>query len=254
MEKFYVAHHGLQKGPWTLNEVSEKLLAKELDWNDYLYDQKQEDWVLLLEFPSLTQLFNKSFKNPIVETKKFKAVQDSEKDRAWYILKQNNNYGPFSKPEMVQMLQSKSLFEFDFIWRKDQDSWKRLAEVEEFSPEQIKKMYENSLAAKEDDALFYRRRHARANYQSSLIIHNGNKIFKAHSFEISAGGAGLQIENMNFELNSELYLHFRPSDQVPAFNAICKVVSKYGAKFGVQFLTISVAAKDSISKFTQNAA
>ncbi len=253
MEKFYVAHDGIQKGPWSLNEIAEKLSDKELDWNDYIYDQKLEDWVLLLEFPPLTKTFNRSFKNPIVEIKSAKAFVDAESDRAWYILKQNNNYGPFSKREMVQMLQSKTLFEYDFIWKKNQDSWKRLSDIPEFQPDQIKLIF-NSWAHDKDGELFFRRRHARANYQSSLIIHDRKKIFKAHSLEISAGGAGLTIENVDFKVNHELYLHFRSSDQVPAFNAICKVVSQSSAKYGVQFTQISAAAKDSIEKYIKKAA
>ena len=253
MEKFYVAHGGIQKGPWTLAEVSQKLSTKELEWNDYIYDHKAEDWLLLLEFSALTELFNKSFKNPIVEPKKTKAVADPEKDRAWYILKQNNNYGPFSKNEMVQMLQSKTLFEFDFVWKKDQESWKRLADIPEFSPAQIKSLY--AMWDKDQDGeLFFRRRHARANYNSSLVVHDRKKVFKAQSIEISAGGAGLSVSSVDFTIDQELYLHFRPSDQVPAFNAVCKIVSKSGDKYGVQFMNISALAKDSISKYTQKAA
>ena len=253
METYYVAHNGIQKGPWLLSEISQKLSAKELVWNDYIYDKKIEDWVLLLEFSALTETFNKSFKNPIVSTANTKVNVEPEKDRAWYILKQDNNYGPFSKNEMVQMLQSKTLFEFDFVWKKDQDSWKRLSDVSEFSPEQIKNLH-SSWNADQDGELFFRRRHARAHYKSSLIIHNRKKVFKAQSLEISAGGAGITISNENFSVDQELYLHFRSSDQVPAFNAVCKVVSKSGNKYGVQFLHISAFAKDSIIKYTAKAA
>ena len=253
MEKFYVAQNGIQKGPWSLNEISQKLLSKELEWNDYIYDQKLEDWVLILEFSALTELFNKSFKNPIAEVKTPTTSDDKEAHRAWYILKQNNNYGPFSKQEMVQMLQSKTLFEYDFIWKKNQDSWKRLSEIEEFSPQSIKAMYQ-VWSADKDGEIFYRRRHARADYQSSLIVHNRIKIYAAHSLEISAGGAGLKIEDAEFSLNNELFLHFRPSDQVPAFNAVCKIVMKSGIKYGVQFTHVSTAIKDVISKYTKKAA
>ncbi len=253
MEHFYVAHQGIQKGPWSLGEISQKLSTKELEWNDYIYDQKAEDWILLLEFSSLTDTFNKSFKNPIVENKKGKIAPDSVKDRSWYILKQNNNYGPFSKNEMVQMLQSKTLFEYDFVWKNDQDSWKRLSEIPEFSPTQIKELYA-AWRPEHDGELFFRRRHARANYASAIVIHDRKKVYKAQSLEISAGGAGISVSNVSFTMDQELYLHFRPSDQVPGFNAVCKVVSILGEKYGVQFLNISAAAKDSISKYAAKAA
>ncbi|MFZ3230501.1 MAG: GYF domain-containing protein [Pseudobdellovibrio sp.] len=254
MEKFYVAHNGVQKGPWSFAEVSAKLTNKEIAWNDYLYDQKTEDWILLLEYPLLTELFNKSFANPIIVDKKpLKESQDPVKDRAWYILKQNNNYGPFSQVEMIQMLQSKTLFEFDFVWKRGLESWKRLAEIPEFKPDQIREIFQ-SLPPDSSSEVFFRRRHARVEYVSSLVLHNRKKLFTAHSFEISAGGAGLVIEHADFAIDSEVYLHFSPSDQVPAFNAVCKVASKFGNKYGMQFLNITAQAKESISKLTKKAA
>ncbi len=253
MESYYVASNGIQKGPWLLAEISQKLAAKEISWNDYIYDSKMEDWVLLLEFSALTDTFNKSFKNPIISKPQTKVNPEPEKDRAWYILKQGNNYGPFSKNEMVQMLQSKTLFEFDFIWKNDQESWKRLSDVPDFSPAQIKNLYTNRDADK-DGELFFRRRHARAHFKSTLVIHNRKKVFKAQSLEISAGGAGITVANEEFAIDQELYLHFRSSDQVPAFNAVCKVVSKLGHSYGVQFLHISAIAKDSILRYTAKAA
>lgn len=253
MDKFYVAHDGLQKGPLSLEDVSTQLSKKDLAWHDYIYDQKSEDWVLLLEFPPLTDLFNKSFANPIIDTKKTKDVLDPVKDRAWYILKQNNNYGPFSQSEMIQMLQSKTLFEFDFIWKKGLESWKRLADVTDFSQDNIKELYQ-TFSQDPNSEMFFRRRHARADFQSSLIIHDRQRVFKAHSLEISAGGAGLVIENVNFNVDHELYLHFCPSEHVPAFNTQCRIVSRSGNKYGVQFSGITTTVKDSISKFTKKAA
>lgn len=251
MEKFYVAHDGIQKGPWSLEDVSTQLTKKELAWHDYIYDQKTEDWVLLLEFPPLTDLFNKSFANPIiVDTKKVKDILDPVKDRAWYILKQNNNYGPFSQSEMVQMLQSKTLFEYDFIWKKGLESWKRLADVPDYHPDHIKELYA-TYSKDPTSEMFFRRRHARAEFSSSIIVHDRKKVYKAHSFEISAGGAGLIIDNVSFKVDDELHLHFSPSESVPAFNTPCKIVSHSGNKFGVQFSGITTSVKDSITKFTK---
>jgi hypothetical protein len=254
MDKFYVANNGVQKGPWSIDDISSQLSKKEIGWNDYIFDQRCEDWIMLLEFPQLTEQFNKSFANPIVDTLKLnKENLDPVKDRAWYILKQNNNYGPFSQSEMVQMLQSKTLFEFDFIWKKGLEAWKRLSDVDDFKPEHIKELYQN-YSKDPNSEMFFRRRHARAEYASSLVIHNRKKLFKAHSFEISSGGAGLIIENVDFQIGHELYLHFSASEQVPAFNAICKIVSRNGNKYGVQFLTIANVIKESITKFTKKAA
>jgi hypothetical protein len=252
MEKYFVAHLGIQKGPWSIEEITLRLNQKNLLWNDYIYDEKNKDWILILESPLFTNLFNNSFKIPIKSTISQKMANDPVRDRSWYILKQENNYGPFSQLEMIQMLQSKTLFEFDFIWRHGLDSWKRLAEVLDYKPEKIKEIFENlkSTQTSTDKEIFFRRKHARAQYGSSLILHDRKKLFRAESFEISAGGAGFISNEIHFELDKQLYLHFKPSDQVPAFNAICKVVSHVGDKYGVKFLHVSAAAKEKITQFT----
>lgn len=252
MQKFFVAHEGKQTGPLSLDEVSVKLSTKNLVWNDYIYDEKNEDWILLLEFPPLTPLFNKSFKNPIL-AKPVTENQDPLRDRAWYILKQNNNYGPFSKAEMIQMLQSKTLFEFDFVWKQGLAAWKRLSDVTDFNPDEVRKVFEVTAGNESEGEIFYRRRHARSEYPCSLILHDRKRVFKGQSFEISQGGAGINVENVNFEIEQQLYLHFSPGGGVPAFNTICRVVSKSGSRYGLRFLHIAAEAKESISKYTNKA-
>lgn len=255
MEKYFVAHLGMQKGPFTIDEISLRLNQKQLLWNDYIYDEKTNDWILILESPLFTNVFNSSFKSPIKSNLSQTIHQDPVRDRSWYILKKENNYGPFSMLEMIQMLQSKTLFEFDFVWRHGLDSWKRLADVADFAPEKVKLVYEKTKesSASTDKEIFFRRKHARAKYGSSLLLHDQKKLFKGESFEISAGGAGFNAEGVDFEVDKQLYLHFKPSDQVPAFNAICKVVSHVGTKYGVRFVYVSPAIKEKITQFTAKA-
>jgi hypothetical protein len=179
------------------------------------------------------------------------------KDRLWYILKHEENYGPFTTLEMIQMLQSKTLHEFDFVWKQNQASWKRLADIEELGPDKIKFIYEQVHGDKSSSVgqkSFYRRRYSRAKYKCELLVHDNQSVYSAESLEISAGGACFKIDEVSFKLDAQVYLHFKPGRDVPAFNAVCKVVSVNGNKFGVAFVNISSAAKDSISKFTKKMA
>ena len=252
MKKYFVAKEGIQKGPWALDEISQNIQNKVLSWNDYIYDEKINVWLFLFEFPLLTDSFNRSFKNPVEKVKKLTNF-DSYKDRVWYILKVNENYGPFTSVEMIQMLQNKTLFEFDFIWCQGQQSWKRLADVDEFHEDKIKEIYEASLTGEGDHSEpFYRRKFPRAKYKCELLIHDRKKVFAAESIEIGEGGASFKIDNANFKTGGQIYLHFKPGSDVPAFNATCTVVSKSGNKYGVSFITVSSAVKNSIEKFTNS--
>lgn len=254
MHKYFVAKEGIQNGPWTLDEVVSRIQTQVLTWNDYIYDEKTNVWMFLFEFPPLTDIFNRSFKNPLQKTKLL-ADYDLFKDRIWYILKQNENYGPFTAVEMIQMLQSKTLFEYDFIWRQGQSAWQRLADIHDFKPHKVKEIFE-SLSVDEDkkSQTFFRRRYPRAVYQSEILIHDEKKLYNAESLEIGLGGAGFSLSGVEFPLESEVFLHFRPGDEVPAFNATCKIVSRNGYKYGVSFIQISNLAQESILVYTKKIA
>lgn len=259
MSSYYVAHEGQQQGPFSISEIELKLKTEKLNWHDYVYDEKLRDWVLLMEFSLLTNLFNQSFQNPIGEltsetsTAKSSKESDPLRKRIWYVLKQNNNYGPFSKSELIQMLQGKTLHEYDFIWNNDMPAWKRLADVEEFSMEQMLELYTQMQSATDasGNTLFYRRKHPRVKLTTQAMVHDQKKVYKSVSVEISAGGAGLIIEDADFKKDQQIYLHLKPAEGLPAFNAICKIVSHRGTKYGVQFVKISASAKNAISLLTE---
>jgi len=254
-QKFFVAKDGLQKGPWSLHEITQYLQKKDISWNDYIYDEKKNDWMFLFEFPELTDLFNKSFKNPL-PNKPVGAPTNYYEERCWYILKQNENYGPFCYLDLIQMLQSKTLFEHDFLWRTGRVAWKRLAEIEEFNSDRLKEVFKMLADNQEAESkVFFRRRHPRAKYKCELLVHDKSKVYTAHSIEISAGGACFKVDHVKFEVDDQVYLHFKPGGDVPPFNAVCKIVSRTNENlYGVSFVHVASSAKDSIMKYTKKAA
>ena len=255
VQKYFVAKDGVQKGPLTLQEITQQIQNKIISWNDYIYDDKKNDWIFLFEFPDLTDFFNRSFKTPLLQ-KPAPKTHNYYDERVWYILKQNENYGPFCYLDLIQMLQSKTLFEHDFLWRSGRMSWKRLSEIEEFSPERLKDVFKLITDNKEEDRkVFFRRRHPRVKYQCELLVHDKQRVYSANSIEISAGGASFKVENVSFAVDSQIYLHFKPGGDVPPFNAVCKVVSKTASGiYGVSFTHVASSTKDSITKFTKKAA
>lgn len=190
-------------------------------------------------------------------------VKDIKSLQEWYILKWDNKYGPFSYIEIVKMLQGKSVFEFDYIWKNGQENWKRIAEVSDFDSKNIVKLFEQ----KEDPTVkdsFFRRRHERTTFNGSIIIHDNDKVWKGEAIEISEGGAGIVMQNSLIKPGEKVFLHVKPGDNVPPFNAICEVVSKKFSKdingreapvkYGVKFLKIHSAHLDSIKEYIKKKA
>lgn len=267
---FYVSLNGGHVGPYSVEAVVQKIEAGEHVWTDYVYCEAKGDWVVIMEHPSFADKFQasptktapKQVEEHTVINAEAPKHDDRYKEKAWYILKEGNNYGPFSKLELVQMLQEKTMFEYDYVWHSKLNAWKRVAELEEYSPESIRAMKESGLS--EVAEVFFRRRHARASYGCSLIVHNNKTVFKGRSMEISSGGAGILIDNPNLQPGQNLFLHFQPGDGVPPFNAVCTVVSKQmvkdtksaldSVKYGVKFTSISQSVRESIRQFAQKAA
>lgn len=265
--KYFISMNGNSVGPFSVEEITSKVESKEIAWTDYLFDEKAGEWIMLLEHPEFSGKVLPAQPTGRTKTADFSLPVEGEgdelKEKAWFLLKEGNNYGPFSKLEVVQMLQSRQLFEYDFIWHDKYPAWRRIAECPDFQPQEIRNLKESGQADVAE--IFFRRRHARMKYGCSLIVHDNTKVFRGTSLEISAGGVGVVIDTANFEIGHTLFLHFKPGNGVPPFNALCQVVNKNtlrniphgpGApvKYGLKFTNISQEVRDSITTFTNQKA
>ncbi len=176
----------------------------------------------------------------------------------WFILKGDNRFGPFSHMEVVKLLQEKSIFEYDYAWNKEMKSWARIAELSMFHPDEIRRLRDTDLP--EVNEAFFRRRHARVNYGASVLVHDNQRVWKGQSVEISAGGAGVVLEGAQFVPGQRVFLHFKPGDGVPPFNAVCEIVNKKfkvendpdaPVQYGLRFIQISRSVQKELDEFTK---
>lgn len=265
---YFLSKNEKQIGPFTEEQILEKIKTKEVSWMDYIFDESKKDWILLMEHKKFNTYFTESIlkkakTDPVKDASEKKdqsQAKDSTEAKAWYVLKDNNNYGPFSLAEIIQMLQAKILFEFDYVWQTKFDGWKRVAEVADFSSENIQKLIKSGNPEVSD--YFFRRRNVRINYGCSLVVHDNKQIYKGRSIELSSGGAGIFVDTNHFIPGQNLFLHFQPGDGVPPFNAICTIVSKQfnqsvsssseEYRYGVKFTSISQSIKQKIQEFAES--
>lgn len=254
MSSYFVTHKGSQLGPYSLEQISSFLKNQKLDWSDYLFDELAQDWIRILEHKEFTQLFNSSFDHPVVTPKRIPShdLIDELKKRQWYVLKEGMNYGPFSKAELIQMLQGKTLLEHDYVWKQGLDSWRVFAEVEDFSVDKIKEIHHllKTPLADEFNATFFRRKHVRTQMKAKVIVHNQKNIFNAESLEISEGGVSLKMNPLvHFPIGQSLYLHFSPGPNIPKFNVIGEIVSFRDGVYGLKFVNLPGVVKSFISDY-----
>ena len=174
----------------------------------------------------------------------------------WFVQKGANRYGPFSYTGLVRALQEKSIFEFDMVWKNGMDNWIRIAEHPDFGPEQIRDLLAKTSG---ETGIFFRRQHPRTPMKNEVIVHDNRSVWMGRSFEGSAGGSGVVIENATLVPGQVVLVHFASGDGLPAFNALCEVVSKKfqgdvsdttaPLSYGVKFIKIDVQAEAKVLDF-----
>jgi hypothetical protein len=245
MAYFYTSRNGEQEGPLAIESIIEKIKATYFTSADFIYDDNAHEWVSLAVFPTTAEYFlNSENQN-----------EENEKN-SWFILKGEEKFGPFPFLDLVRMLQEKNLNEFDFVWNSKMSNWCRVADCEDFSADKMKALLAEQNT--KDNNVFFRRRFARAGYSSSLVVHNNLKIWKGECFQISAGGAGLILDNCDLKKGDEIYLHFKPGLKVPPFNSQCEVVALHELKaadgklrwqLGVRFLKVNYLIQKVINDY-----
>jgi hypothetical protein len=262
---YQVSRQGQALDPMSIDEIVRMVRSKELDLFDYIFDESKDDWVLLMEFPPLAGKL-KSSKPPRPQRTEVDDVTVTQVDvpaeaaesqasptgeTEWFILKGENQFGPFSYVDVIKMLQQKIVFPFDMIWNANLDSWKRLAEMSEFQQDSIRKLFAQS--GKKND-VFVTRQYPRKPFTGRVVVHDNLTIWKGESFEISKGGVGIQMSNSLVAPGQQVIVHFRKTDDWPTFNAVCEVVSKKfvsddsPVQYGLRFMSISQETQEEFYK------
>lgn len=231
MVKYIVSKEGKEIGPLTLSEVIAKITARELELFDYVYDETRKDWILLTEHQDITAALKAqkpktppTVQKTVVASTPAPNTERTEKthDVDWFVMKGQSQFGPFSKSDVIRMMQERAVYEFDFIWNASMKDWARLAEIPEFSPQAIADLYKSKSAK----GSFLDRKHSRERFEGQILVHNNDEVWMADGKEISAGGLGLYISNSLIVPGQQIYLHVRGVDGREPFNVVGEVVSK----------------------------
>lgn len=260
--KYKVSHGGQELAPLALPEIVQKIRNKEIELFDYIFDETKNDWVLLLEHAEVATALksNKPARPPGGETTVEKPAKSTAKTvettptakaGEWFVLKGEHRFGPFGHDEVVRMLQQKVVFPFDFIWNADMSDWQRVAEVRAFNTEHIRELFEKS---GKKAGVFVERQHKRRKHSTRVIIHDNVSLWKGESFEISKGGMGVTLTNALVVPGQQVFVHFSGGEGLPAFTAVCEVVSKKfvadssPVEYGLRFLSMNPDVQSEFNK------
>ena len=175
----------------------------------------------------------------------------------WFISKGDNKFGPFNYFDVIKLLQEKVVFGFDFAWSAGLENWARITEIPTFSEEFVAEVIKNNEVQKLD--LFLKRKHKRIETPFDCYAHNNTAAWKGQGVEMSAGGAGVIMNNSLVIPGDTIYLHVKKQNGLQSFNALCEIVAKKFSKsvsradmplkYGLKFLTINDEAQTNVKEY-----
>lgn len=280
----FLLRNGAVQGPWKLEDIVEGLSTGQFAATDHVYIEETETWAPLMDWQPAREQLKKKIANqkmpkidmanitpptketvvatpkptkkattsaPSMETANFDVPE-------WVAMtSMKQEVAGLSTREVIQMLQSKELQEFDMIRRSDITDWKRIAEHPYFSRDAIKKL----ISTDPKKWPFAKRKFPRIPFKTDVFVHDTQRVFQGQSYEGGEGGSGLVIMNSVLMPGDQILIHFMgaPSAGIPAFNAECEIVSKSfvpglrdarsPVQYGVRFLKIDSRVEKEVSKF-----
>lgn len=147
----------------------------------------------------------------------------------WHVLKGESKFGPYTYADMIQMMQNKTLFNFDYVWSPHLESWTALAELPDFSPDRLSRVAEAS------QEMFARRSTERVVVSLPVVCHDNSRMWTGTCENLSEGGALILMQNPILLPGHMIYLHFRAQNESEiAFNCTAEILAKRLTKQRIQ--------------------
>lgn len=183
----------------------------------------------------------------------------------WHVLKGEAKFGPYTYAELIMMMQSNTVFNFDYVWAPHLDSWTAIGELPEFSVDRLSRLAEKSLSQDQESA-FARRKHERILCSLPVFVHDHSRLWDGVAENLSSGGALVLMENPFLLPGHLIHIHFRTqsgplteekkSSPSLAFNVTAEILTKRLTKqriqhdtrihYAVKFLQVSDAGQGQI--------
>ncbi len=263
--KYFVAVRGKAVGPLTAQEVYERICKGEFGPLHYFWISEAQDWkricdekefaVLIPQKPSTSSIAHIKEK---VFNKKKETLLPALGKKTYYLYYSNSQYGPFSKEELLKVLQTHTVGKNAYLWTAGWSTWKRLTEVEEFSNYVVTqtapslKVRVSTRAGKDATD---KRKAPRRPLVARLFVHNNKEVIIAVCRDISVGGMQVLTDRVPGEVGSHVKLNVSPGDpkKVKSFVAEGEVVRilEDGRGFSFRFTKITSEARKTIEKYIQ---
>jgi hypothetical protein len=283
-KEYFVSHLGQHMGPWTLDEIAQRMSEHQLIATDFIYDEHSADWVALNKHEALLELISKAFKPTAIPLKEVQPTakpleiqsksepeliveatperrkisehpENPSLNESWFVQKETHRFGPLTSIGVVKALQEKTIYDYEFIWREGMGEWIRIAEHPDFSVENIRELISKPSVKQ----VFIKREHPRITFMNEVMVHDDNSLWMGQAYQGGEGGSGLIIQNATLQPGQVVKLHFAAHDGLSAFNVSGEIVSKKFVKelknkktpvpYGVKFVGLDKKLQNTLHEY-----
>lgn len=259
-------------GPFSVDEIKNKLSKGEISYVDYVWLNDESAWTMLAhyfasDFPSPTeypkalaqqQTSGESPKLKEFDKKAFEGGAGISNEPIWFVYKNGQKMGPYRYLEFVQLLQKNECTRDDFIWKPGMDDWQRVNTVYEYSKEILEKLENMKDSGKYGlYNIFVKRRFPRVPYDSEVIIHDNSTVIFGEAISLSEGGAFINVSNPSHQRGDRLKLHFTPGGVKVPFNCLAEIINVSRGDtpgYTVKFIYLEEEDRKRVSEYAYAAA
>jgi hypothetical protein len=123
----FIAQKGQRLGPFTVTELTEKVLQGEASLDDLAWHEGCADWKAIAEMPGLLDAVMPSMVSsaPAGGTLTDEAGSKRFEDRDWYYLVDAKPVGPITQMELAQLAKAETIKDETFVCREGMANWEK---------------------------------------------------------------------------------------------------------------------------------
>lgn len=258
-EKWYFIWKGERQGPVEKEEILEKIRAKNLQDEDYVWTKGFETWRKIRELENLKQeaLEDHSSNQDISQTSALLKLEDLETNQRNIYVRigddrglPSSEYGPFYFHQLKKLYNENRINEHTFIYSKVIDSWRRLSEFSDFS-----KVFGVEPELSTPSSSFDEKRSTiRKPFIARLFVNNDKVFFEGICRDVSIGGMQVLIDHFAGTPGDKISINVHPENENYHFVASGVIVRllEGNSGFSFRFQNLSPDAKKSIENYLQD--
>jgi len=234
------------RGPFKAEEVYQKLQAGEVAWIDYVYREKEGQWIRLADHPVFTKSKPPKLKPAVAAPPP--PPKKVEEETKWFLFQNDAQTGPYPTSELKRLIGAGQVGASAYVWQEGFADWKPFGEVDA-----LKENDTNPAAQAVPPAQKNQRAAPRKPLVAQTYITNHSQVVTGICRDISVGGMQVLTDQIPGTVGTSIRLNVTPPQDTGlkpfvAEGVIVRVLEDHRG-FSFRFTQISEEAKQAIESY-----